>query len=90
MAIGPRTPGFYVGVLAIGFACGGFLSALLKAFLPEGPAKAFFTFTVTPSFGPFHVDLLILRMTLGPVGLEVSLLAIIGLLLSYLLARSLF
>ncbi len=52
MAIGPRRPAFYVGVLAIGFVLGGFLSALLRRFLPASPAKDFFTWTVTPSLGP--------------------------------------
>jgi Domain of unknown function (DUF4321) len=88
--IGPRKPAFYLGVLTIGFVMGGFLSALLGRFLPAGPAKAFFTWTVTPSLGPVHVDLLIFNMTLGPVGLRVSLLGIIGVVLAYLLARSLF
>ncbi len=90
MTIGPRKPRFYVGVLTIGFMTGGFLSALLERFLPEGPAKAFFTWTVAPSIGPLDIDLLVLNMTIGPVGLRVSLLAIIGVILAYLLARSLF
>lgn len=90
MAIGPRKPAYYIGVLSIGFVLGGFLSALLKRFLPAGPAKEFFTWTVTPSVGPLHLDLLILQLTIGPIGLQVSLLAIVGLILAYLLARSLF
>jgi hypothetical protein len=90
MAIGPRRPLFYLTVLTIGFVLGGFLSALLRRFLPPGPAKEFFTWTVTPSVGPVHLDLLILNVTLGPVGLEVSLLGLVGIVLAYLLARSLF
>ncbi len=90
MAIGAHRPAFYVGVLATGFVLGGFLSALLRRFLPPGPAKEFFTWTVTPTVGPVYVDLLILRVELGPVGLEVSLLALVGVILAYLLARSLF
>jgi hypothetical protein len=90
MTIGPRNSRFYVGVLSVGFISGGFLSALLERFLPAGPAKAFFTWTVAPSFGPIHMDLLVFNLTVGPVGLRVSLLAIIGVVLAYLLARSLF
>ncbi|HEX9727574.1 MAG TPA: DUF4321 domain-containing protein [Gemmatimonadales bacterium] len=90
MAIGPRRPLFYVTVLAGGFVLGGFLSALLRRFLPAGPAKEFFTWTVTPSIGPLHVNLIILQMTLGPIGLQVSLLALVGVILAYLVARSLF
>lgn len=90
MPIGPRRLRFYLAVLAIGFVLGGFLSALLRRFLPASPAKDFFTWTVTPSIGPLHVDLVILDMTLGPVGLEVSLLALVGVVLAYWVARSLF
>lgn len=90
MALGPRRPTFYLSVLATGFVLGGFLSALLKRFLPAGPAKEFFTWTVSPSLGPIHLDLLIFNVTLGPIGVEVSLLGLVGLLLAYLLARSLF
>ena len=90
MAIGPRRPLFYMTVLTAGFVLGGFLSALLRRFLPPGPAKEFFTWTVQPSVGPVHLDLLVLNVTLGPIGLEVSLLALVGVILAYLLARSLF
>jgi hypothetical protein len=90
MAIGPRRPAFYIGVLTAGFVLGGFLSALLRRFLPAGPAKEFFTWTVTPSIGPLHLDLVILQLTLGPIGLQVSLLGIVGIILAYLVARSLF
>lgn len=88
--IGPRRPLFYASILTVGFVLGGFLSALLKRFLPPGPAKELFTWTVTPSIGPVHLDLLIFNVTLGPIGLEVSLLGIFGVILAYLLARSLF
>ncbi len=90
MAIGPRRPLFYISVLALGFVLGGFLSALLERFLPEGPAKEFFTWTVAPSIGPVHLDLLVLSLVLGPLTLEVSLLGLVGVVLAYLLARSLF
>ncbi len=79
-----------MSVLAVGFVLGGFLSALLDRFLPQGPAKEFFTWTVNPSIGPFHVNLLVVNMTLGPLGVQVSLLALVGVALAYLVARSLF
>lgn len=90
MAIGPRRPLFYASVLALGFVLGGFLSALLEQFLPESPAKRFFTFTLSPSVGPVHLDLVIFSLTLGPVAVQVSLLGLLGIVLAYLLARSLF
>ena len=90
MAIGPRRPGFYLVVLGVGFVLGGFLSALLERFLPPGPAKEFFTWTVSPSIGPFSLNLVIFSLTLGPVSLQVSLLALVGVLLAFLFARTLF
>ena len=90
MSIGPRRPLFYVGVLSLGFVFGGFLSALLERFLPPGPATEFLTWKVTPSILPFHVDLLLFSATIGPIAVEVSLLALVGVGLAYMLARSLF
>jgi hypothetical protein len=77
-------------VLATGFVLGGFLQALLRRFLPQGAAKEFFTTAVTPTFGPIHLDLLVVSITLGPIGLEVSLLSVLGVVIAYLIARSLF
>lgn len=90
MAIAKRGPWFYLSVLTAGFVLGGFLSALLKRFLPDGPAKEFFTWTVSPSVGPISLDLIIFSITLGPLTLQVSLLGVVGVVLAYLLARSLF
>jgi len=90
MARGPRRPLFYLGVLAAGFALGGFLHVLLRRFLPPGAAKEFFTTAVTPTFGPVHLDLLVVSITLGPIGLEVSLLSVLGVAIAYFVARSLF
>ncbi len=44
----------------------------------------------TPTFGPVSMDLLVLNFTIGPIGLYVSLLSLIGVLIAYLIARSLF
>ncbi len=86
----PRQPLFYLGVLSAGFALGGFLSAFLARILPAGAPREVLTFSVTPKLGPVTVDLLVLWFTIGPVGLKVSVLAVVGVVLAYLLARSLF
>ena len=83
-------PVFHLVVLAIGFIVGGFLTAASRKFLPAGAVKEFLTTGVTPSIGPLELDLVILRMALGPVVLDVSLLSLLGVLLAYLIARSLF
>jgi hypothetical protein len=74
----------------MGFLLGGFMTALLRRFLPESPTKDFFTFAVQPSFGPATIDLLVVNFTLGPVGLDVSLLSVVGVVVAYLVARTLF
>jgi len=90
MATGPRRPGFYLAVLLAGFVTGGFLSALLRRFLPESVARDFFTTAASPSLGPVSVDLLVLSFTLGPVAFNVSLMSLVGVMIAYLVARSLF
>lgn len=90
MRPGPRRPLFHLGVLAVGFVVGGFLNALARAVLPDSVAKQVFTFTAGGSIGPFSIDLLVLSFTLGPVAVNVSPLALLGIVLAYLVARSLF
>lgn len=87
---GPHRPRFYLGVLLAGFLVGGFLTAFLRQWLPESAAKAFFTTAATPTFGPISADLLVVNFVLGPIGLQVSLLSLIGIVVAYLIARSLF
>jgi hypothetical protein len=77
-------------VLASGFIVGGVLQQVGRKFLPPGAAKEFFTTGVTPSFGPIPVDLVILKFALGPVAIDVSLLSLLGVLVAYLIARSIF
>ena len=90
MAIGPKRPRFYLGVLVAGFLIGGFLAELLRRFLPESAARSFFTYSVTPTIGPVSVNLLVVSLTLGPLGLNVSILSLIGVAIAYYVARSLF
>lgn len=90
MASGPRRPAFYLGILIGGFLIGGFLTELFRQFLPDSVAKQVFTYTVTPTLGPVSLDLLVVNLTLGPLGVHVSILSLIGVAVAYLLARSLF
>lgn len=81
---------FHGIVLASGFVVGGLLTQVARKFLPPGSAKEFFTTGVTPSVGPLSLDLVIIKLALGPVALDVSLLSLLGVLMAYLIARSLF
>jgi hypothetical protein len=85
-----RRPLYHGVVLSIGFVVGGFMTLLARKFLPVGAVKEFLTTGFTPSIGPLHVDLIILKFALGPVALDVSLLSLVGVLIAYLIARSLF
>jgi len=90
MAGGPGRAGRNIAILTCGFITGGVLTGLLQRFLPESAAKAFFTAAWTPSVGPLSIDLLVVSFTLGPIGLHVSLLSLVGVVIAYLIARSLF
>ncbi len=86
----PRRVVFNGMVLAAGFIIGGLLTQVARKFLPPGAAKEFFTTGVTPSVGPLQLDLVIIKLGLGPIALDVSLLSLVGVLAAYLIARSLF
>ncbi|MEJ7810849.1 MAG: DUF4321 domain-containing protein [Gemmatimonadaceae bacterium] len=61
-----------------------------RRFLPAGAVKEFLTTGVTPSVGPLQLDLVIIKLAIGPVALDVTLLSLVGVLIAYLIARSLF
>ena len=84
-------PGYHSVVLAIGFVVGGLMQQIARMWLPSGSVKEFLsTAFVSPSLGSFEVNLIILKFALGPVALDVSLLSLVGVLIAYLIARSLF
>ena len=86
----PKRHRFYLTVLIVGFMLGGFLAALLERFLPPSAARTFFTYSVTPTVGPVSADLLVVSFTLGPVGLDVSIMSVLGVVIAYYAAKSLF
>jgi hypothetical protein len=77
-------------VLTIGFIVGGFLNYFSRKWLPAGAVKEFLTTGVTPTIDAISINLIIIRFALGPVALDVSLLSLAGVLVAYLIARSLF
>lgn len=83
-------PGFHALVLTIGFIVGGLMTQVARRFLPAGAVKEFLTSGVTPSWGPLPIDLIIVKFAIGPIALDVSLLSLLGVLIAYLIARSLF
>ena len=83
-------PVFHALVLTVGFVVGGALQQVARLALPDGGAKQFLTSGVSPTIGPFSFDLVLVKFVLGPVALDVSLLSLFGVLVAYLIARSLF
>ncbi len=83
-------PGFHAVVLSIGFVTGGLLQAVARHWLPTGAVKEFLTTSVTSSVSNVVLDLVIVKFGLGPIALDVSLLSLVGVLVAYLIARSLF
>jgi hypothetical protein len=77
-------------VLASGFVVGGLLNAVARRWLPTGAVKEFLTTGVTPSLGQMQIDLVIFSFAVGPFAMDVSLLSVVGVLIAYLIARSLF
>lgn len=87
---GGRRPLFYLLVLSAGFVVGGFMTHFSRRFLPAGAVKEFLTTGVTPQLGPLTIDLVILNLTVGPMAVDVSLLSLVGVLIAYLIGKSLF
>ncbi len=83
-------PGSPALVLSIGFIVGGLLTQVARRSLPAGAVKEFLTSGVTPSWGPLPIDLIIIKFAVGPIALDVSRLSLLGVLIAYLIARSLF
>ena len=80
---GPRgsskhRPGFHALVLVVGYMAGGAVQAILRLVLPSGRTKDFLTAGVSTSIGPLPINLVLLNFSLGPVIVEVSLLAVLG------------
>ncbi len=82
--------GYNLGILAAGFVAGGLLNAAARQWLPSGAVKEFLTTGVTPSLGHIDLDLVIFKFGIGPFAMDVSLLSAVGVLVAYLIARSLF
>jgi len=81
---------FHAVVLSTGFVVGGVMTQVARRFLPAGAVKEFLTTGFTPSMDAHTINLLILKFTLGPILLDVSLLSLVGVAVAYLIARSLF
>ena len=92
---GFRTPArnrlwYHAIVVTIGMVVGGMFQSIARQFLPAGPAKEFLTAGFAPYLEPQTIPLILLKFTVGPVAIDVSVISLLGVLLAYLIARSLF
>jgi len=69
---------------------GGLFTQVARLWLPAGAVKEFLTTGVVFSVGPLPLDLVILKVGVPAIAIDVSLLALVGVLVAYLIARSLF
>lgn len=84
-----RTSLRVVWTLVLGLFLGGLLTTLAERFLPESAARDFLTTSVAASLGPFHLDLVAVAVTLGPLTLTLNVLTLVGIGMVGLVARSL-
>lgn len=77
-------------MLASGFVVGGLFTQMARQWLPASNVKEFLTTGVSFSIGPLPLDLVILKFTTPGIAFDFSLMALLGVLVAYLIARSLF
>ncbi len=78
-----------VWILILGLFLGGLLSRLSELFLPDSAARDFLITSVAASLGPFHLDLVAVAITLGPLVLSLNVLTLVGIALVATVSRSL-
>lgn len=74
--------------LILGLFLGGLFTEISERFLPESAGRDFLTTSVVASVGPFHLDLVAVALTLGPVSLTINVLTLVGIGMVALIARS--
>jgi len=73
--------------LGLGLVLGGLLTELVRL-LPESAARSFLTTSVSASFGPFSVDLVVVGFTLGPFSFAINVLSLVGVTVVAFVMRS--
>ena len=94
-AVGFGTPArnrlwYHAIVVTIGMVVGGMFQSIARQFLPPGAAKEFLTAGLAPYMDAQTIPLILVKFTVGPVAIDVSVISLLGVLLAYLIARSLF
>lgn len=74
--------------LVLGLLLGGLLTKLSDLFLPESAARDFLTTSVAASLGPFSIDLVAVSFSIGPLGLSLNVLTVVGIAIVTFIVRS--
>ncbi len=78
-----------IWTLILGLFLGGLFTTLSVTFLPESAARDFLVTSVAASIGPFSIDLVAVSLTLGPLGITLNVLTLVGIAIVAFIARSL-
>jgi len=79
-----------IWTLILGLFLGGLFTSLSETFLPAGAPREFLVTSVTASIGPFSIDLVAVSLTLGPLGITLNVLTLVGIAIVAFIARSWF
>lgn len=78
----------FIFSLVLGLLLGGLLTKLADLFLPESAARSFLTTSVAASVGPFSIDLVAVSFSIGPLGLSLNVLTLVGVAILTFIVRS--
>lgn len=78
----------FIFSLVLGLLLGGLLTKLADLFLPESAARSFLTTSVVASVGPFSIDLVAVSFSIGPLGLSLNVLTLVGVAILTFIVRS--
>jgi len=77
-----------VWTLVLGLFLGGLFTKLSELFLPESAARDFLTTSVAAEVGPFSIDLVAVSFGVGPLGVTLNVLTLVGIGIVAFIARS--
>jgi len=77
-----------IWTLILGLFLGGLFTTLSESFLPESATRDFLVTSVAASIGPFSIDLVAVSLTLGPLGISLNVLTLVGIAIVAFIARS--
>jgi hypothetical protein len=81
-----RSIGFIILVVIAGALIGSALGEIIASVIPAGMVKQFFLKSISASFGPAVLNMVIFTITLG-LSIKINITAVIGMILAAYLLR---